>query len=53
MKASITPLSKNSSKYDNEYFQIDVNGNKIKLERSEVSHLIQILDNGIFQQIWH
>lgn len=48
MKATIEKSSKNKSKYDNEYFDINIEGLELKkIERSEVRHLIQILDNGI------
>ena len=48
MKATIKPASKNKSKYDNVYFDITIKGHLFEnIERSEVRHLIEILDNGI------
>lgn len=48
MKVTITPTSKNKSKYDNVYFDITIKGQLFEnLERSEIRHLIEILDNGI------
>lgn len=48
MKATITPISKKKSKFDNLYFDITINGVLIEnMERSDIRHLIEILDNGI------
>lgn len=48
MKATIKPASTNKSKYDNVYFDITIKGHLFSnIERSEVRHLIEILDNGI------
>ena len=48
MKASIKKVSKYKSKYDNNYFDFEIDGVQFKgYERSKIRHLIQILDNGI------
>lgn len=48
MKATITPITKKKSKYDNIYFDVKINGHVFEsLERSDIRYLIQILDNGI------
>ena len=48
MKATIKPTSQKKSKYDNVYFDITIKGHLFQnIERSEVRHLIEILDNGI------
>jgi hypothetical protein len=48
MKATIKPTSQKKSKYDNVYFDITIKGHLFEnIERSEIRHLIQILDNGI------
>lgn len=48
MKATIEKTSKNKSKYDNEYFDVTINGvTHEALEKSEVRHLIEILDQKI------
>ena len=48
MKATIKNSSKNKSKFDNVYFDFTINGHIFEnVERSEIRHLIEILDNGI------
>lgn len=48
MKTTIKNSSKNKSKYDNVYFDITINGHLFEnVERSQVRHHIQILDNAI------
>lgn len=48
MKATIEKTSKTKSKFDNEYFDITINGiTHERLEKSEVRHLIGVLDNEI------
>lgn len=48
MKATVTKTSKYKTKQDNEYFDVTINGiTHEHLEKSEIRHLIQILDNTI------
>lgn len=48
MKATIKPVSVKKSKFDNVYFDFIINGHLFQnIERSEIRHLISILDNGI------
>ena len=48
MKAKIEKTSINNSKYDNIYYDIEIDGVRFeRMEKSEVRHLIEILDNGI------
>ena len=50
MKATIQKTNKYKNKYDNEYFDVTINGiTHENLEKSDIRHLIQILDNAIHQ----
>lgn len=42
---TIKKTSKNNSKYDNEYYEVKLNGEIF--ERSQIRHIIEILDSMI------
>ena len=45
-KSIITVLPKTNNKHDSEFYDLDIVG---KFEKSEVRHLIQRLDNSLYQ----
>lgn len=48
MKATIKKITKYQSKYDNEFFELSINDKIIgTYEKSELRHLIEIIDNTI------
>ena len=48
MKATVQKVSKYKSKLGNEYFDVTINGvTHEHLEKSEIRHLVGILDNAI------
>tara|TARA_R110002096_G_scaffold47085_2_gene125963 strand:+ start:1455 stop:1601 length:147 start_codon:yes stop_codon:yes gene_type:complete len=45
-KSIITVLPKTNNKHDSEFFELEIVG---KFEKSEVRHILQRLDNALYQ----